>query len=90
MADVTVNKEITLSPELIEAIKQKEELTLFYQLGYLDAWCVANDIRISGKNLRGENRETILFKRISLKCKERFEARFFKGIAKQIKKIKVN
>lgn len=86
MPELTQN----MSPELLQALKQREELVTFYSLGFLDAWILCNDIKISG-NSRGKgnhNREQRLFERIQDKVQKKFEDRFFKGIEKQLKKVK--
>lgn len=86
--DVKVKQEGNLSPELIAALQMKEEIIMFYKLGFLDAYVMCNEIKVTGNTTRGHNREQRLFQRISDKCKRCFEARFEKGIQKQINKVR--
>ncbi len=86
--DVKVEKSENLSPELLALLQAKEELIMFYKLGFLDAWIEANGIKISGRTTKGHNREQRLFQRISERCKKKFEARFMKGINKQMDKVR--
>ncbi len=88
MDKVTVNIESSVNNDGVQALALKEEIIVFYKLGFLDAYMMCNNLRISGNNKKGESRESKLFQRISEKCKKRFEARFMKNIDKQIKKVK--
>lgn len=86
--DVKAELQGNLSPELLEALRAREEIIMFYKLGFLDAWIEANNIKIYGRTTKGHNREQRLFERISDKCRKRFDARFMKGINKQINKVR--
>ena len=85
---MTVRIEETLNNQGIEALHMKEEIIVFYKLGFLDAYMMCNNIKIPGNNVRGQSKEARLFQRISDKCKARFEKRFSKNIDKQINKVK--
>lgn len=86
--DVKASEESNLNPELLQALQNREELIMFYKLGFLDGWIVSNGIKIKGNTLKGYSREQRLFSRISDKCKKTFDARFIKGINKQVKKVR--
>lgn len=87
MTDVSINISEPVSNPGLDAVKMKEEIIVFYKLGFLDAYKMCNGIKRSGHTDRGHSREARLFERISEKCKKCFEARFQKGITKQIKKV---
>lgn len=78
----------TTNEAAVEAVRQKEELIVFYKLGFLDAYLMCNDIKITGNTKRGRSKEANLYMRIDDKCRQRFEARFSRGIEKQIQKVK--
>lgn len=88
MTDVSVKIEDSVDNDGLRALQLKEEIIVFYKLGFLDAYKMCNNIKIYGSNKNGASKEARLFQRISDKCKICFEKRFARNVEKQIKKVK--